>query len=498
MALRRPGRVSRREALKLLGLGTAGSLAGAALPLPRLLPARRESRRDVVVVGAGLAGLTAARHLVRSGKTVVLLEARDRVGGRVKAGRIAGHTVDLGGMWVGPSQTHLLALLRQYGVRTTPQYLTGRCITEIRGKRYIGDGEDVPLGGTDDAEMRRLSGRLEVLSAQVPVESPWAAPRAQDWDRLTLDEWIRLETKNPVVRSMMEMVCRGLFSAEPYELSLLFFLFCLRSGNGLEELWGMKAGAQALHVPGGMHRLASRMASELGGALVLGSPVAAISQDEAGVTVTTARGSWRGALAIVSIPLPLSARISYHPALPAQRDLLAQRSPMASVIKCWIAYREPFWRRRGWNALVSSDEPPIEEFVDASPPDGSVGLIAGFIGSRSALGWTAQPLEERKRRIAARISLLLGPEGADPIDYVENDWLADPWTRGCYGATMGPGVLTALGPYLRASFGRIHWAGSETSSVWSGYIEGAIRSGERAASAVLARPQSPLMDRERS
>jgi monoamine oxidase len=481
-------RVTRREALKLLGLGAAGSLAaGARGPLGS--PVSGETREpDAVVVGAGFAGLSAARLLRRAGKKVVLLDARDRVGGRVKAGRIAGQGIDLGGMWVGRRHTRLLALLAEYGIPRIPQYLSGRCITEIQGKRYVGPGETASLGSQNDRELRRVWTRLNALVEEVPVESPWTATRAEDWDRMTLDEWIRTETRNDVVRRMMRLVSRGLFAVEPHEMSLLFFLFGVRSGDGLDEVWGMEQGAQAFHVPGGIHRLAARMAEELGNRVVREAPVTAVTQDAAGATVIASVGSWRAERVIIAIPLPLSARIHYDPALPARRDALAQRAPMASVVKYWIAYKEPFWRRRGWNALVETDAPPTDEFVDASPPSGEVGLIAGFIDSRLALEWMAQPAGQRKMRIAERIAHYLGPEGAEPIDYVDADWPSDPWTRGCYGATMGPGVLTTLGPDLRRPFGRIHWAGAETSSAWFGYIEGAIRSGERAAGELLAEP----------
>ena len=484
----RPGRrLTRREALKVLGIGSAGSLAASALRARRL-PAGPSRRADVVVVGAGLAGLAAARRLVAAGRKVVLLEARDRVGGRVKSGTIAGRPVDLGGMWVGRHQPRLLDLLRRYGIPTAPQFVRGRCITEIGGRRYTGEGEEAPLDPADETEWRRLVKKLDALATRVPVEAPWTAREAAEWDRVTFDEWTRANAKSPAVRAMTAIVSRGLFCTEPEEISLIFVLFSLRTGEGFQEVWGMQEGAQAFLVPGGLHRLAREMARELGDAIAPNAPVAAIAQDASGVTVTEPGGSWRAAAAIVAVPLPLSARIRYEPPLPAGRDALAQRCPMASVIKYWIAYREPFWRKRGWNALVETDEPPTSEFADASPAGDGPGLIVGFVESRSARDWTLQPLETRKRRIAEKIAHFLGPEGADPVDYVENDWPSEPWTRGCFGATMGPGVLTSLGPWLRRPFGRIHWAGAETSALWSGYVEGAILSGERAAAEALERP----------
>ncbi len=438
-----------------------------------------------MVVGAGFAGMIAARALTGAGRRVVVLDARDRVGGRVKVGKIAGQTVDLGGQWVGPKQTRLLALLREYGIPTTPQFVAGRSLIELNGRRLTGPGDNVSLGPASDAALAVVLERVRALVAQVPLEKPWTAPRAQEWDRITMEEWIRSQTRNRDARSMLRLMVEGLYTADPDQVSLLFFLSYIRSGGSLEEMWRTEEGAQAFHVPGSMHQLAGRMGAQLLDNLVLEAPVTAIAQDGSGVSVSSPAGQWRAARAIVTVPLPLTARILYEPSLPPQRDALAQRSPMGSVIKYWVAYREPFWRRRGLNGDVSSDQPPTDGFYDGSPPDGSVGLLVGFIEAGPALALSGRPMEARRKLVVARIADLLGPEGANATDYVDNDWPAEPWTRGCYGANMGPGVLTTLGPALREPVGRIHWAGTETSSVWSGYIEGAIRSGERAAAEVL-------------
>lgn len=479
-------RFSRRSALRLLGAAAAGSM------LPRPVrgirtPTDDGSRSlDVIVVGAGFAGLIAARALRGAGKRVVILDARDRVGGRVKAGRIAGKTVDLGGMWVGPSQTRLLALLREYGIATMPQYAKGRGITELLGRRTFAEGEGSGLSAADDAAIERMYASVRGLVAQVPVDTPWSAPRGREWDGITMSEWIRSEMKNPAARAMTRLLIRDLFTVEPEEISLLYFLSYVRSGNSLEEMWGIEDAAQAFHVPGSMHQLAGRMGAELLDQLALGEPVTAIAQDPTSVVVTSSSRAWNARRVIVAVPLPLSTRILYEPALPSKRDALAQRSPMGSVIKYWVAYKEPFWRRRGLSGMVASDRAPTEGFLDASPPEGDVGLLVGFFTANAALEWTGRPMEERRQVIVRRVAELLGPEGADPIDYIDTDWPSESWTRGCYGANMGPGVLTTLGPSLRPAFGRIHWAGTETSPVWTGYIEGAIRSGERAAAEALA------------
>ena len=482
--MNRRGGFTRRDTLKILGTGAAAAL----------LPVRASGRTqggpegtrsvDVVVVGAGLAGLAAGRALRAAGRKVAILDARDRVGGRVKAGKIASQTVDLGGQWVGPKQTRLLALLREYGIATTPQYVAGKSIVELNGRRLTGQGENVSLGREGDAALAALMARVGTLVAQVPLDDPWNAPKAREWDGITMREWIHAQTRNRDARAMMRLMVEGLYTVDPDQVSLLFFLSYIRSAGTLEELWGTEGGAQAFHVPGSMHQLAGRMGAQLLDALVLEAPANAIAQDATGVTVRSPAGQFRAARAIVTVPLPLTTRIVYEPALPPQRDALAQRSPMGTVIKYWVAYREPFWRKRGWNGEVTSDQPPTDGFYDASPPDASVGLLVGFIEAGPALALSGRPMEERRRLIVARVADLYGKEGADAIDYVDNDWPAEPWTRGCYGANMGMGVLTTLGPALREPFGRIHWAGTETSPVWSGYIEGAIRSGERAAAEV--------------
>lgn len=479
--------LTRREALKLLGAG-ATAVVGANEFHSAASAESSPPQTQVIVVGAGFAGLCAARVLSRQGRKVVVLEARDRVGGRVKAAKIAGRAIDAGGMWVGPTQTRLLDLIKEYGLHTVPQFETGTNIAEFGGKRFTARGEAIGFDPQTQEEYDRIIRDLTRLSDQVPLDAPWNMPRAEEYDQITADDWFLAQTKNSAILGFLRAFVRAIFTADPYQISFLYFLFYLRSGDNYDSLYGFENAAQAWTVKETMHQVAVLVAEELGKVIVLNAPVRSISQDSTGVLVTSDAGNWRCEYAIVAVPLPLSVRIAYKPELPPQRDILAQHMPMGSVIKYWVAYETPFWRKRGLNGMLQSDQPP-SEFIsgDFTPSEGRPGLLAGFMEAHNSMAWTGRSTEERKKVVVERLISFLGPEAANPIDYEDQDWPADPWSRGCYGPSMAPGIMTTVGKVIRQPHGRIHWAGTETSTKWTGYIDGAIRSGERAADEVLAR-----------
>jgi len=480
--------LTRRDLLKVLGTGAAGTLTMSACR-ERARPRIESRRADVIVVGAGFAGMTAARRLQQAGKEVVILEARERVGGRVKGGMLAGHPVDVGGMWVGPTQTKLLELLKEYGLHTTPQFEQGKAISEINGKRTYPEGEGTGLDSDAQREYERLVSELNRLSAQVSLDEPWNAPGAEQLDELTVEQWFRANTKNGDALELLRLGTRTVFTTDPFQMSFLYFLFFLRSGDNFETLEGFQNAAQAYLGRETMHQLAVKLGNELSNNIILEAPVRQIFQDSNKVTVKSDKGGWQARHVVVALPLPLSVRIEYDPPLPPQRDILAQHMPMGSVIKCYAAYPKPFWRERGLNGATWTDTPPTSLLFDATPSEGSPGILGAFIEAHHALQWTGKPAEERKKVMIDRIVNLFGPEGTNPVDYEDQDWPSDPWSRGCYGASMGPGIMTTVAKVIREPHGRIHWAGTETSTKWMGYIEGAIRSGERAAEEVLAQLQ---------
>lgn len=440
---------------------------------------------DVVIVGAGLAGLCAARSLVSQGASVRVLEARDRVGGRTKGGVIAGVPIEVGGQWVGPAQTEVLGLIDELGLETFRTHDLGDALMHVDGSvvRYA-DGSY----GLDEGTLMEVGGVLaaiDELAASVDLDAPWMTELAAEYDSQTLDTWFRQQTSDPTALRFLRLLVPAIFSAESAELSLLHFLFYVRSGNTLGELVATTHGAQERRIVGGSHRISEELARGLGKAVSLSSPVRSVTQHADGVTACYDGGSVTAKYALVALPPTLAGRLRYEPALPAHRDALTQQIPAGSVIKINVAYERPFWRDQGLSGSALSLDAPFNVVLDNSPPDGAVGVLVGFLEGRHARELAERTADERRAVVLDTLVTLFGPEAGSPVEIVEQDWMAEEFTRGCYGGRMAPGVWTQYGAALTRPCGRIHWASAETASVGSGYMEGAIRAGRAAAGTIL-------------
>jgi monoamine oxidase len=440
---------------------------------------------DVVVVGAGLSGLKAAQQLVAQGRSVIVLEAKDRVGGRLKAGNAGGHVVDCGGQWVGAGHTFLLSEARRLGVDTYQQYESGKTVMQLLGKLVQFTGAVPKMPFLSLLELVLLQRRWDREMKTVPADAPWSAPRAAEWDGQTLESWIVRNVRTSAARQFARLVPRGAWAVEASQVSYLWFLDALRSGEGLGTLMAVKGGALDAKFKGGMHQLAARMADDLGERVVLDAAVQKISQNSEDVCVTTNKGEFRARHIIVTAPPGTVSRIAFEPHLPAVRDGLQQRMPMGAIIKVIVAYKEPFWSRLGYSGQVATDDDTLGIVMEDTREDGACTLLC-FIEGRHAIELSSAGAREREKKVIASLVRFFGNAAADYIDYVDNDWLLEPYTHG-YVGHMPPGVMTRFGHALREPCGRIHWAGTETSTEWAGYIEGALRSGVRAASEVVNR-----------
>ncbi|MFC7219155.1 flavin monoamine oxidase family protein [Streptomyces polyrhachis] len=479
-------------------LGAAAATAAAAA-LTTATPAAAATRSaDVIIVGGGLAGLTAARAVVAAGRSALVLEARDRVGGRVLNLPLPdGGWTEGGGEFIGPTQDRIRALAAELGVATFPTYNAGKNLLYKDGKRtpYATDGllgavPPVDLAGLANAAT--VQATLDNLAKQVPVNAPWTAAKAQEWDRTTFDSWLCLNAPVPSARFLFDVATTSIFSAEPRELSLLYVLFYIASAGNestpgtFERLTDTGSGAQATRFTGGSGLIPQRLAAALGERVVLNAPVDRISYGGGTATVTAAGLTATGRRVIVALPPALAARVDYDPLLPAARDQLTQRMPMGAVAKAIAVYPTPFWRSSGLNGQVVSDTGAVRSTFDNSPPDGSCGALMGFLEADEVRRLDGAAESEVRAAVLADYVRYFGAQAAQPTAFLLQRWDNERFSRGGPVGYAPPGVLTQYGPALRTPVGPLHWAGTETSDYWNGYMDGAVRSGERAAREVLA------------
>ncbi len=449
-------------------------------------------RMDVAILGAGFAGLSAADVLSAAGHAVTVIEARDRVGGRVCTQTLDDGTVlDVGGQWLGPTHDRMYALARRFGAEVYPMHTAGSNLLRLqkRTRRYSGH---VPLrlAPWTLGNLGWVLLRLHRLAQQVPLDAPWTAPQAEAWDQRTLGDWVRSNLPDRNARRMIEVGIEAVFAAHPDEISLLHALFYMRSGRSFDFLTKDQGGAQQDRVTGGVQALAEGLARDLesrGGAVLLGEPATAVTQTEDGVMVLGRdnRELARADRLIVALPPPLVAALQWTPSLSARRAELLTSTPMGRVIKCIAVYDEPFWRGMGLSGQTVCDEGPINATFDASGPSGTPGILLGFLEGHAARELGAQSLEARRKAALGCFARMFGERASRPRAYVDKVWADEPWSGGCYAAVFPPGVWTRAGSTIRVTEGRVHWAGTETATVWNGYIEGAVLSGERAAREVM-------------
>src|SRR5713101_6100522 len=445
-----------------------------------------ERLADVVVVGAGLAGLAAARTLAGAGVDVVVLEARNRVGGRTYTKPAStGTPLDLGAQWIGPTQHRLAALAESAGVTTFRMYDTGNNLQFQDGQRTIYSGAipiDDPLVAMETVETML---QLNLMANEVPLDAPWEAAQAEEWDTHTVATWMENNVPSPEVRKLLALAIQSVFSAEPRDISLLHVLFYIHSAGSLMQLISVTGGAQESRFHGGAQQISVKVADTLGERVILNAPVHTISQDDAGVRVESDALTVKAQRAIVAIPPTLAGRIRYRPILPALRDQLTQRMPMGTIIKVHCLYETPFWREEGLSGQATSFDGIIRVTLDNSPESGKPGILMGFIEGNEARLWGRRSLDGRRAAVLACLARYFGEKAAHPYEYIEQNWADEEYTRGCYAGIMIPGGWTTYGEALRAPIGRLHWAGTETATIWNGYLDGAIQSGQRAAAEVL-------------
>jgi len=442
-------------------------------------------RADFVVVGAGFAGLAAAARLFAAGRSPVVVEARSRLGGRVETVHHEGYALDLGGSWIGTDHVRACALVRELGLDTWPCHSEGATIVRDDGRRLDDRRYSIrhPLATVD---YRLASRRLDRMAHRISPLAPWAADAASALDSRSLEDWLRRATRTERSRTTLRRTAANIFSAEPSDVSLLHALFYIRSSGGLGPMLATTGGAQELLVRGGAEQLAAGMARGLEGSLELDAPVRRIVHDASGVRVETDSVTVEGAAAVVAVPPAITAQIQFEPDLTADRAEVLRRMSPGDAVRMADVYDTAFWRDDGLTGEAWGPKLPFSFTHDVSAPGGSPGVLATFFVGERARRIRELPAERRREVALSALADCFGDHAAHPRAHVERDWGSDEWTRGGYCASMTPGLWSRYGSALRDPVGRLAWAGTETATEHAGYMEGALQSGERAASEALA------------
>ncbi len=455
-----------------------------------LAPMATHLSADVIVVGAGLSGLYAARELQRAGLQPLILEADNRVGGRILTEQAQGLPFELGAQWIGDTHHRMFRLAAELGVETYPQLEEGETSYELGGQAVLAGPEFRAKYGDEVAAVDRVLRLLDELAAEVDPAQPGAAPRAAEWDLITAGEFYDRQGLGPVARNLLEICTVGILAVPTHEVSLLHLLFTVQTcGVGADLFAESEGGAQTTRFHGGTGEIPRRLAAALGEVIVLDAPVQTIEH------TTTGGGSVKvhcrggviasGRRVIVAVAPTLAGRILYDPPLPGIRDQLTQRLPHASAMKAFVVYDEPFWQREGLNGQLISDVGPARMSNDTCIPGRPEGVLLAFFEGEQARTFGRWTADERKRALLAELSRHVGPRAANPDFYIDGEWSERQWTRGCYNANCGPLVWTHFGEALARPIGVIHWASTDTATQWSAYMEGAVDAAERAAQEVI-------------
>ena len=446
--------------------------------------------RDVVIVGAGPSGLTAARELKKAGLSVAVLEARDRVGGRTWTDTIDGAMLEIGGQWVSPDQTALMGLLDELGLKMYSRYRDGESVyLSPDGTRTRYTGASFPVSETTAAEMDKLTAILDGLAAEIGPEEPWAHPKSRELDTISFHHWLRQNsTDEEACNNIGLFIAGGMLTKPAHAFSALQAVLMAASAGSFSNLTDEDFILDK-RVIGGMQQVSLLIAAELGDDVVLSSPVRTINWEAAGeghrVTVESERATVNARFVIMAVPPNLYSRVSFNPPLPRRQHQMHQHQSLGLVIKVHAVYRTPFWREDGLSGTGFGADALVQEVYDNTNHGDARGTLVGFISDEKADAVFELSAGDRKKKVLESIAGFLGDKALDAEVYYESDWGSEEWTRGAYASSYDLGGLHRYGKDQHANVGPIYWSSSDLAAEGYQHVDGAVRMGQATAARIV-------------
>lgn len=449
----------------------------------------RQHTAQVVIIGGGFSGIAAAKKLHQAGVSFLVLEARERLGGRVYTKQFEqGYYLDFGGQWIGPTQDRMYELCKEHGLSYFETYNQGKNILDLGTKLKTYRGTIPKLDIFSLLNLDWLIRKLEKLARQIDPTAPWNHPKAKAFDSQNLEHFLQANSKTNACYQVIRLGCETIFACDPHEISLLHALFYIRSGTSLECLINVKGGAQQDRIKGGMQTLVEAMAKPFLNQILFQYPAQQIHYSENGVEILGEGFSISASKVILAVPPPLLAQIEFSPALPEAKAKLLQSYRMGRVAKCFMIYDKPFWRELGFSGQsVSDDKTPFQAFYDCSPADAGKGILMGFVVGSRADRFFDKTKTARKEEMTSVLTRYFGEKAKDALAYEEFSMTDEVWSKGCYAGLMKADAWTTFQDAYRQSLPPLYFAGTEAATKWHGYIEGAVHAGENAASEVINR-----------
>ncbi|XP_033113592.1 amine oxidase [flavin-containing]-like [Anneissia japonica] len=436
-------------------------------------------QKEVVIIGGGISGLCATNLLHEHGLDVVLLEASERVGGRTYTLKI---------------QDRVLRVAKQLDIDHYKIIEDAKLVWVQKGifYPYMPSTAYYPKFWNPFVwlDMNNIGRQWDAIGSTIPSDAPWDCPNAEELDKMTMQQWIHRNTWTKTGHDFCCNMVSQILTSEPHELSVLFFMWYIKVCEGFMRTFAAENGGQERKFVGGSQEISLRLLEKLGKErVILESPVINIEQNDDGAFIKTLNGDiYKAKYVVMAMPPGMVQKIHFKPPLPPLRNQLIARAPVGSVLKCIVYYKTQFWREKGFCGSSWGIDPdiPIKWSLDDTKPDGTAPALITFITANKAREFCELSKDERQAKICQYFASAFDSEEAlHPVNYVEKNWMEEPYIGGCYTTVFSPGTLFRYGRELRKPVGCVHFGGTETARKWAGYMDGAVESGERAAREIL-------------